>query len=186
MSPPLEIPFLTVSGAFTGRNARANLSLSQNSAMFSIKQILRKWSGRKPVAATPEPSAYTIPENRPLTRQERTLTEWLIANGVPEARSFRAQLDHLRVVGRCSCGCPTVDLAVESSQGSTAGASLILADYIGVTPEGIEVGVILHAREGKLSELEVYSLGKTDTTNRTFDLPAIESLKPFIPPEVDG
>jgi hypothetical protein len=136
------------------------------------------WGKDKPVphkqAST---GAYTIPENRQLDAEERTLIDWLIANGIPEARAFTEQLTDLHVVGRCSCGCPTVDFALEDSRQGTMGPSKILADFFGVTQEGIEVGVILHALQDKISELEVYSLGTTDTTGRAFGLPKIESLK---------
>jgi predicted dithiol-disulfide oxidoreductase (DUF899 family) len=62
---------------------------------------------------------------------------------------------------------------VDSEQQKTA-PSHILADFVGKTPEGIEVGVILHAREGAISELEVYAM--PDVTG-PFSLPSIESLK---------
>jgi hypothetical protein len=35
---------------------------------------------------------------------------------------------------------------------------MILAEFVGKTPEGIEVGLILHARERETSELKVYSM----------------------------
>jgi hypothetical protein len=142
-----------------------------------IKRSLRKWDVNKLPPKAASPGATTIPENRQLNAGERTLIEWLIANGVPEARAFTHQLTELHVIGRCSCGCPTVDLAFRDSQQPTTGPSQILADFFGVTPEGIEVGVILHARQDAISELEVYSLGTTDTTDRTFGLPRIETLK---------
>jgi hypothetical protein len=123
------------------------------------------------------PGARTIPENRQLNAEERTLIEWLIANGVPEAGAFKQQLADLHVIGRCSCGCPTVDLTLRDSQQVATGPSQILADFFGVTPEGVQVGVILHARQDRISELEVYSLGTTDTTDRAFGLPRIETLK---------
>jgi hypothetical protein len=143
-----------------------------------ISRSLSRWGKDKPVPhKDASPGAHTIPENRQLNDEERTLIEWLIANGISEARAFTQQLTGLHVVGRCSCGCPTVDLALGDSQQSTTGPSQILADFIGVTTEGIEVGVILHVRQDRISELEVYSLGTTDTTGRTFGLPKIESLK---------
>ncbi len=140
-----------------------------------IGKVLRRWG--KHEHATPDPilpSAHTIPENRPLSSEERTLIEWLVTNGAPEAQSYALQLKNLHVVGRCSCGCPTVDLAVGDAQQSTKGPSHIIADFLGLTPEGIEVGVILHAREGKISELEIYPKGHTAGQ---FRLPRIESLK---------
>jgi hypothetical protein len=138
-----------------------------------IGKTLRNWRKDKHMPRNlASPGAYTIVENRPLSPEEGTLIEWLIANGAPEAKTYALQLGGLHVVARCSCGCPTVDLAVRDAQASTKGPSQILADFLGFTPEGIQVGVILHAREGKISELEVYPLGET-----VGSLPRIESLK---------
>jgi hypothetical protein len=57
---------------------------------------------------------------------------------------------------------------------SPKGPSEILADFYGVTSENVEVGVILHARNGKISEMEVYSVAQQD---QSFGLPKIETLK---------
>ena len=113
-----------------------------------------------------------LPEDRPLSGEERTLIEWLIANGVPEAKAFAPQLDNLRVAGRCSCGCPTVMLAVGDTQSPATEPPFILADFRGTAPDGQQVYVVLQARNGKLSELEIFSFGDTSAS-----LPSIESLK---------
>jgi len=105
-----------------------------------------------------ESQQYRLAEDRPLSQQERTLLNWLIEHGTPEAQQFATQLESVRVVGHCGCGCPTLDLATDKATEPTTGASQILADFSGTTPEKVRVGVILHAREGKLSELEVYSV----------------------------
>src|SRR5437899_823993 len=99
---------------------------------------------------------YRAPEERPLTMEERTLLEWLIAHGVPNASRYSSQIHRAKVVSRCTCGCPTIDLAVDGKQ--MFGPSEIIADAEGSSPEGIAVGVILHCREGQLSELEVYPI----------------------------
>jgi hypothetical protein len=109
-----------------------------------------------------------IPEDRPLTSAERELLTWLISNGTPEARNYIPQMEELRVISRCACGCPTVDFH------PPVGPSQILADFYGVTSENVEVGVILHARDGRLSEMEVYSISQQDGL---FGLPQINSLK---------
>jgi hypothetical protein len=66
-------------------------------------------------------------------------------------------------------------LGIAGAKERTVGASTILADFLGETPGGFHVGVLLHARNGKLSELEVYSLDR----DGIFSLPTIESLKPL-------
>jgi hypothetical protein len=43
----------------------------------------------------------------------------------------------------------------------------------GLTPENVEVGVILHARDGQLSEMEIYSIAQQE---RRFGLPKIDTL----------
>ena len=80
------------------------------------------------------------------------------------------------VVGECTCGCRTIDLALGDREQRKTGSSVLLADFVGSTPEGIEVGVIVHAREGEISELEVYAIAGNEAR---FNLPSVESLKPF-------
>jgi hypothetical protein len=118
-------------------------------------------------------STFDQPEYRLLTEEERAFLEWLIANGNPDALQYAPQLPELRVVGRCTCGCPSIDLAVGDRKERTTGPSQILADYDGITDDGVPVGVILHAREGQISELEVYAVN----FEGRFNLPAIQSLK---------
>src|SRR5712692_528441 len=104
--------------------------------------------------------AETIPDNRPLTDEEREFLTWLLEHGEPSATEYLSQIPSLTVVGRCSCGCPTIDLALAGKHGR--GESTIVADFIGDTPEGALVGVIVHVREGLLSELEVYDMADYD------------------------
>lgn len=70
------------------------------------------------------------------------------------------------------CGCPTIDLAVDG-QASPFGGSTILADFEAHPPGGGLVGILLHARSGLLSELEVYSI---DGVKSAFPLPRIEDI----------
>jgi hypothetical protein len=114
------------------------------------------------------------PHPRLLSKEERALIEWLIANGNRDAHRYASQIANLRVVGRCTCGCPTIDLAVGDRAQRKNGPSLILADFDGKTPEGIDVGVILHGRDGEISELEIYPFADV---NGPFSLPTIASLR---------
>jgi len=119
---------------------------------------------------------FIQPERRPLSEAELKLLEWLLNNGTSEAKPYISQILSINVVGRCTCGCPSIDLALGDHKQRKTGASTILADFVGKSPEGGEVGVIVHARGGEISELEVYVI---DDWNGLFGLPSIESLKQF-------
>src|SRR5215471_1326913 len=120
-----------------------------------------------------------IPIERRLSQDERILLEWLLARPSSDTRDsevskYKSQVAQLRVVAKCSCGCPTIDFALGSDRKN--GASDIVAEAGGKSPEGVSVGVILHTREGELSELEVYSTEGLDTS---FALPLPESLERY-------
>jgi hypothetical protein len=118
-----------------------------------------------------EANHYRAPENRPLTTDERILLQWLIANGSPSAAKYAPQIPRVSVVSRCTCGCPTIDLAVDGKH--VGGSSELVADFVGKSPEGIQVGVILHCRSGQISELEVYAI---DEVKGVFGLPCPDAL----------
>jgi hypothetical protein len=56
------------------------------------------------------------------------------------------------------------------------GPSHIIVDAEGSSPERVRVGVIVHVREGEISELEVYSVTGEE---HVFSLPKPESLVPW-------
>ena len=116
---------------------------------------------------------FTTAEYRDLTFEERRLLEWLIANGNADASVFESQVPQVKVVARCTCGCPSLDLALGEKESRTVGASTILADAAGRSPEGVPVIVTLHAREGEISELEVISCDETEV----FGMPTPEMLE---------
>lgn len=118
------------------------------------------------------PDDFTAAEFRPLTPEELRLLRWLLGHGTAEAANYAGQLSRVSVVARCTCGCPTLDLALDGKEHRTTGVSTILAEAGGHSPEGTPVQVLLHARGGELSELEVISVDE----KRTFGLPAPEML----------
>jgi hypothetical protein len=125
-----------------------------------------------------EKRTESIPLNRPLTEAERRFLTWLLEHGATGASAYIAQIPEITVIRQCGCGCPTLDLAVAGKHGQ--GESTIVADFLGMTQEQAYVGVMVHVREGVLSELEAYTL--SDITEFTF--PRIEVLRPFGPPEL--
>lgn len=122
-------------------------------------------------------AAKTIPLDRPLSDGECRLLTWLLEHGASGATEYLSQIPAVRVIGQCSCGCPSLDLAVSGKHGT--GGSTIVAEFCGTTPEGAFVGVMVHVREDLLSELEAYSLSDI----KRFSFPDPEVLSPFGPPD---
>src|SRR5262247_3574660 len=73
-------------------------------------------------------------ERRPLTDAEHALLRWLLTRGAEitgtdakVAAAFLPQLGALQVVGRCACGCPTVDLVLGVPELAVPGVTTSLA-----------------------------------------------------------
>ncbi|HLF79112.1 MAG TPA: hypothetical protein VJB57_16650 [Dehalococcoidia bacterium] len=106
--------------------------------------------------------------NRELTSQERALLLWALdAKGGQER--YLEQVESLRVIGGCDCGCPSIDF---SSDDDLNISSRIIVDFYGESPEGIPVGGILWAAGESLSSLEIYSLPDAEH----YSLPSLDSL----------
>jgi hypothetical protein len=113
--------------------------------------------------------------DRPASQQERDLVRWLLEHGDPQFLPLASQIDSLRVVSKCTCGCPTVDFALEGNPPTRKGEKAI-SDF-GATVDDQEVGVLLFECRGRLSTLEVYSFAGSD---KPFGLPKIEDIYPYI------
>lgn len=118
-----------------------------------------------------------IPDPRPLASNERQLLERLLRRCTIMPDLWLDQLSTVTVASRCGCGCPTLDLAVGGREAAHSSGTTILAEAGGTSPEGVDFGIILHAREGILSELEVYPL----TDSGVFSLPPIDELRFYTP-----
>jgi hypothetical protein len=95
-----------------------------------------------------------VASQRPLSADEVAVVHWLLENACTGGGTAGdgEVASHLRVVGRCACGCGTIDFM---EQGRGAGA-VIIADAMVRWPDGARAGVILWSRDGELSSLEVY------------------------------
>jgi hypothetical protein len=91
---------------------------------------------------------------RPLTEGEHDLIEALLGAVRSGVGRYIGQLESAEVVGECGCGCPSIDLTVGAEGSDGPPSPLILADA--ESPEGVPVGVIVWARGGRLSGLEVH------------------------------
>ena len=107
---------------------------------------------------------------RPLTAEEHDLIEAMLGAVRSGLSRYIGQLESAEVVGGCGCGCPSVDLLVASAVTDAAPSPVLLADA--ESPEGVAVGVILWARNGQLSGLEVHPWDGTDVIR----LPRPETL----------
>ncbi|XER99788.1 hypothetical protein HEP87_00730 [Streptomyces sp. S1D4-11] len=80
----------------------------------------------------------------------------LLTGPDPVSSALRAQLPHARVVGRCGCGCATVDVGVDHTAVPPAPAhGNPVADAWYAEPE--DAGVMVFTKDGYLSLLEIYS-----------------------------
>ena len=108
---------------------------------------------------------------RPLTADEHDLIEAMLGAVRSGVSRYMGQLEEAEVVGGCGCGCPSIDLMVASAVNDAAPSPLLLADA--ESPGGVSVGVILWARGGCLSGLEVHPWDGTDVIR----LPRPETLR---------
>jgi hypothetical protein len=113
--------------------------------------------------------AVTIPQDRPASADEAAIVSWMLQNAsrAGDLSDLEPSLVGLRVVGRCSCGCPSIDFVV-GGQDQTASP---VANAHGTTADGVDVGLILWERDGQVSALEVY-----EVEGPVPSLPLVESL----------
>ena len=109
---------------------------------------------------------------RPLTAEELEILVWLLDHGPREAKNFLPQLDVLRARKYCKCGCPSIEFSVPVDAAYIE--TRMRVSFTGRSGK-YEVGLMLVARAGVLSELEVHTFGENDGP---FTLPNIASLKP--------
>jgi len=112
---------------------------------------------------------------RPLTQEELELLHRMFEHGSDDLRSFRPQMEGIRVTRSCKCGCPSIRMDV--LEGAPLGldrGETVVGDFGGKTARGELVGVLLFQRAGILTELEVYSVD--GQVAGEFGLPTIDSL----------
>ena len=113
--------------------------------------------------------AETIPQHRRLSPAEEAIVRWMLRNAsrAGDLSKLEPSVTSLRVVGRCSCGCPSIDFV---PGGQAMGAQLV-AEAQGVTSDGYVVGVLLWVLNGAISALEFY-----DVDEPARALPTVDSL----------
>ena len=106
---------------------------------------------------------------RPISETEALVVEraLTVAATVSSALDFTKQVHALQVVGRCGCGCASIDFRLPTN-GQIAS---IVADAIAQTSGGEDIGLIVWALDDELSGLEVYSYSETPAP-----LPVVASI----------
>jgi len=93
----------------------------------------------------------TQPVNpRPLSAEEKALADFLLSAEFPGRDELRVQLDSVKVVGICECGCGTVELAVEGDVPRS-----VCREPIPIEAHDDALDVLLFVRDGVLSSLEI-------------------------------
>jgi hypothetical protein len=92
---------------------------------------------------------------RPISDAEAAVLERALAIAATDesAPAMMGQVRSLQVVGRCGCGCASVDFR-SLAKGQIA---RIVADAMATAPNGESLGLIVWALDNELSALEVYS-----------------------------
>jgi len=98
---------------------------------------------------------YAITHRRDLTAQERALVRRLVEQTGDRRSALEGQIDNLKVVARCGCGCcPGVLFGRQPDEEPKLGAFETVASLRGRARDGVDVGAYLLVRDGELSELE--------------------------------
>ena len=113
--------------------------------------------------------------NRNLIKEEFDLIEWLLNNGLPNAKQYLAQLKDIKVVSQCSCGCASINFSVKGKMPMTSPMDTI-SDYSYYSENNNLMGVFIFARDNILAGLEVWSIDGEETPIK---LPSINECFPL-------
>lgn len=158
----------------------AKLSTMPKSLAEHLAEVRRAIPTRRHEASADEQVTASIqgPDlstYRPLSTEERDFLTHLLQHAQPDATAFLPQLEGMLAKANCTCGCPTISLAVAQHHTPVSFPKRFVADMVGGSADAM-VGILLIQAGGKLVELEVYAFG--DIT-APFSLPAPETLQPI-------
>ena len=95
-----------------------------------------------------------------MSPRESALLQHMPSTDFPGVESLRRQAETARVIGRCDCGCPSIDLSVDEPVDAPTepGRKLIGGFMVEVptNPYDPVFGIILHIEDGRLRLLELY------------------------------
>ena len=108
--------------------------------------------------------------NRPITDDEIAVVRAALERcaETPNAQELLSTVSSLHVVDQCQCGCPSVDFARSSSEHPRP-----IADGLGITSNGGQVGVIIWGASDAISGLEIYHMSANASELKLKDLKSI-------------
>ena len=112
-------------------------------------------------------------EPRELTATERAVLERLLRGDSDDATRLREQLEGLKVVGRCDCGCPTIDFDTAAAAPDATSRLVGLEGTAAIAPGEPPVEILMFETDGLLGSLELVSYGD----HVRADWPPVESIE---------
>jgi hypothetical protein len=97
---------------------------------------------------------------RPLAEAERSVLDLLLSVDYPGVAELRVQAITATVVGRCDCGCPTYDIAVDADSPPSPMEAHSLAPVelrVAALADEREGSIILFIDDGRLASVEYVS-----------------------------
>jgi hypothetical protein len=109
--------------------------------------------------------------DRPILPAETAVIVAALANAPvsPNAAMLVESVSSLHAVSGCDCGCGSIDFTTRDQPNSP------IADGVGTTASGNEVGVLVWGTTSTITALEIYSLA--ECLDRGFPMP--QSIRPF-------
>lgn len=90
--------------------------------------------------------------NRKLTQQEEDLVIWLIKNGQNSYDSFLEQVNDLRIVAYCKCGCASIDFKIIKTGFN------VISDFLYRDENENLMGIFLFEVNNELAGLDLYAI----------------------------
>lgn len=97
----------------------------------------------------------------------------MIDHAPGETQNARLQLEQATVVGKCECGCPSVDFAIDGKEPPEDSGMQIVREYV-YGSEDHTNGAMIFQCGGQLAGIEFYSLNADPVPP---DLPDCSSLR---------
>jgi hypothetical protein len=117
---------------------------------------------------------------RSLTARERATLDFLLSADVPGVEALRIQARSVRATGRCSCGCPSIHLRVDSEQAPHAAGFPVISSVSDPEDSGETLWLLLFVEGGRLSYLEIAWIAERAPN----EFPAPDLLESFEPPSI--